>query len=352
LWALGAFGVAAASLLVNPAGWKIYMVPLGISGALAPANLVNPEWTAPSLAGFPFFYAALAAAATTAIVSIIRRRRLSVARAAVLLPAGLLALTSVRHIGLFFALVPMTIDTGGPTPSERLNRSVQALGVGLLVAATSLMILVPPAGAQTGIGISEDRFPLKAADFIDANLADARLYNDVSFGGYLIWRGYPRRRVFIDGRNEVHATLLRELSEAIDDGRKWKALLARHAVEGAIVSYRDSPVAVRDAVSGAVTTSTFSEVHFPRPEWALVYWDDVAMVFVNRVGRFKDLAERLEYRHSRPEAWRQDDAGTGIVGADPGVQDEIRRKLAEDAGCELAKRIARVYGVRPGTPTR
>src|SRR5262249_14221690 len=157
---------------------------------------------------FPLFFLALAAAATTATVSLARRRKRSGARAALLMVVSAIACSSVRQIGLFFSLAPLGLDTGGPTPSRSFNRIIRATCVAIALGAATYMALVPPAGAQNGLGIAEGRFPVKAADFVDANLPDARLYNDVSFGGYLIWRGYPRRRVFIDGRNEVHAALL------------------------------------------------------------------------------------------------------------------------------------------------
>jgi len=46
--------------------------------------------------------------------------------------------------------------------------------------------------------------------------------------------GSPEDRVFIDGRNEIHATLLHEIAEALDDGRAWSALLDRYGIQAAI----------------------------------------------------------------------------------------------------------------------
>jgi hypothetical protein len=190
---------------------------------------------------------------------------------------------------------------------------------------------------------------VQAADFISARLDGARLYNDAAFGGYLIWRGYPQRRVFLDGRNEVHAALLRDLSAALDDGRRWQDLLARHDVEGAVVAYRADLIAARDAATGAMARSTFSELHFPQARWALVYWDDMAMVFIRRQGRFQSLAAELEYRRARPEAFKLNMPNVGETEeaggtrGDAALVEEIRRKLAEDPRCELAKGMATVY---------
>jgi hypothetical protein len=45
----------------------------------------------------------------------------------------------------------------------------------------------------------------------------------------------------------------------------------------------------------------FSALWFPRSEWALVFWDDVAMVFVRRGAAPAGLLERSEYRVLRPD---------------------------------------------------
>lgn len=58
---------------------------------------------------------------------------------------------------------------------------------------------------------------------------------------------------------------------------------------------------------------------FPRRDWALIYWDDIAMVFILRETMISRGLEDLEYATIRP-----DDV------------DEIRRRLANDAGFRAA----------------
>jgi hypothetical protein len=263
-----------------------------------------------------------------------------------LILAAAMALWSVRHIGVFYAILPVAL----PLDAWRAaGRRVPALAGGLICAAAAVfMFRIPPAGAHSGFGMAPARFPVVAADFAARHLADARLYNDVRFGGYLIWRGYPDRRVFIDGRNEVHARLLTELSAALDDGRRWDGLLRRHAVEGAVVAYRDEAVRLQDGSVG-----TFSETHFPQRGWALVHWDDVAMVFVRRDGRFAPLAEVGDSR-ARPEAFRLGllkPEQLSILSSDEALRGEIVRKLAENPDCALAKSMASVYGIGESMPT-
>ena len=340
-YAFAAVALCGLALLLNPYGAKIWAVPAQISGALDPTNLLNPEWQAPSWRQFPMFFMAVILLALLAMRSVLRKESGATGRVLLVILTGGLAMTSARHIGIFFALLPVMVAPGILRGSgERWAGA--AAGTFALVTA-GLMVVFPPAGARSGPGLMEGRFPVGAAAFVESHLPDARMYNDVAFGGYLIWRGYPQRRVFIDGRNEVHAALLRELSEALDDGRRWETLLAKYGVDAAMVSYRPEPVAVRKAGDDALSLSTFSELHFPRPAWALVYWDDVAMVFVRRDGAGSELAARYEYRWVRPEAWRQKTPTVGLEGMGPESAAEVERRLAEDPECRLAKTLARVY---------
>ncbi|HET9481737.1 MAG TPA: hypothetical protein VFP98_08275, partial [Candidatus Polarisedimenticolia bacterium] len=342
--------LSAAGLLVNPWGYRLYLVPLQIGSALDPANLLNPEWLAPTPGRFPLFFTVAAVCALIAIPALVRRRPAGPSSALLLLMFAGMGMTSVRHIGLFFAVLPVAAARlfawrDGDPPSRVLAR---AGGWALCGVAAIVMVFAPPAGAAAGIGLQPGRFPERAAEFIDKHLPDARLYNDVAFGGYLIWRGYPLRQVFIDGRNEVHGPLLEELSAALDDGARWSRLLDGHGVEGAVIGYREDWIETRNAVTGEASRGTFSELHFPRNGWSLVYWDDLAMVFVRRGGRHQPVAVDLEYRWVRPEAFRLGDREpAGGPGGTTGRQaaGEVARKLEEDASCLLALEMATVYGV-------
>ncbi len=345
-----ALAISAAALLVNPYGHHVYLVPGEIARALAPANLVNPEWSAPTPAGFPFLYLTGIACAVAAAMSIRSRAQGSAPRAAMLVVTWALALTSVRHAGIAYVLAPVLVDprpllarAAGAVPSGGWRRGVEAAGAIAALVACALMIVHLPPAAERGVGLPEGRFPERAIDFIDARygaLEDVRLYNEVRHGGYLIRRGYPARRVFIDGRNEVHAALLADLSASLDDGARWQALLARHGVEGAVVTYKDRPVRLQDG-----SWSTFSETHFPSRQWALVYWDDLALVYVRRDGRLAVHAPDREYTRVRPEAFRLGLVEPEQSPADAGLREEILARLREDPDCRLAKSMASVYGI-------
>jgi tetratricopeptide (TPR) repeat protein len=66
-----------------------------------------------------------------------------------------------------------------------------------------------------GFGTSDLIYSKGAPDFIRANGIKGNMLNDLGSGGYLIWRLYPEKKVFIDGRLEVYGTALYNMYNSI-----------------------------------------------------------------------------------------------------------------------------------------
>src|SRR5207245_11305189 len=115
----------------------------------------------------------------------------------------------------------------------------------LLLAGIPILLYVPPR-VGWGLGIAAGNEPDKAVNFLMREGVGERLFNDVLFGGYLIWRRYPDRQVFIDGRNEVHEPLLHEIFASLDDERAWVRLLDQYRIDSALLRY---PPALERGVS-------------------------------------------------------------------------------------------------------
>ena len=43
------------------------------------------------------------------------------------------------------------------------------------------------------------------------------------------------------------------------------------------------------------------DFYFPRTRWALIYWDDLAMIFVERTPDVQDLIRKNEFQEARPD---------------------------------------------------
>ena len=349
---------AWAAPLANPYGWRLYEVPLRLSRLVDRPWIPNPEWISPSPAQAPLLYAALA----LALLVLLAKER-DLARWMLLAAAAALALRHVRNVGLFFALLPLAVAPGlGRWPAfgqqhdhGRTRRRSVALAA-VLAASLAAAALADP-WPPLGLGLSSRAYPVAACDFMDRHgLPAGRLYNDVNFGGYLIGRYFPPRQVFIDDRNEIHERLLAEIWRIFQtsDRAAWRALLGDWDIDTALVRYHP-PWRVTDPEGRPLGWRGFSALWFPREEWALVHWDDVAMVLVRRDPSRQELIDRLEYRLIRPD----DVARLQRLLSDrpalvPQVAAELRRAVAADPEGERARRLFRqlLRGSEDETPAR
>jgi hypothetical protein len=370
--ALAAAGAAAATGL-NPYGFRIWAVPFEVSRLLASLPQPNLEWVRPAPGQFPLFHLALVAGLAVLAAG---RRRLDPIAAAFLLPVAALALLHLRNVGLFFVLLPYAVARPGRAvvgalQTGRLWRAGTAGGAvrpGFVAAALVLVLGVPalvfvPPRVVWGLGVASDNEPAAAGDFLERENVGRRLFNDVRFGGYLIWRRAGVHPVFVDGRNEIYPGLLREIFAALPDPEAWSALLDRHRIDAAFLRYPPTLQKVlypgRDGGPPVAGERAFSTAYFPTEHWALVYWDDDAMIYLRRLPEHEAVIARLEYRAIHPDDWRYLFAGVllGRLDVRP-ILAEIGRKLEEDPGCRRARRLMGSFaglaeglrGARPGHP--
>ncbi len=280
-------------------------MPFKLAHLVDQPHIPNPEWVSPTLAQTPTLYLALVVAV---VIMGIRERNL--ARWALLAMVAALAFRHIRNLGLFFVLLPLVaapalaswraLARPGPGEDRGLRRTTILAVLAAVVLAVSVAASPWPV---FGFTFAEGYYPTAACDFLDREgLPHNQLYNDVRFGGYLIGRYAPSRLVFQDDRNEIHEPLLREIWRIFQttDVRAWNSLLESYGCDTALVRYHP-PLQVAPPDGQGVTLRGFSARWFPRSDWALVYWDDIAMVFVRRRDAPAALLERCEYHIIRPD---------------------------------------------------
>ena len=342
---------AALAVAANPWGFQVYAVPFHLRQLLATLSLQNQEWIRPTPAQFPFFFVVLGLAGAVLLAGI---RHADPVAAPVLALCSALAALHVRNIGLFFLVLPYGLarparglfEAARKTPLYRWGTGRERVRPGfivavvLLVSGLPLLLFLPPR-PSFGWGVASDNEPSAAVDFLEREGIGRRLFNDVRFGGYLIWRRHPADKVFIDGRNEIYGDLLRGIEQALDGPARWQALIDAHGIDAAFLRYPPTlQKVVYPGVAGGPPRAgerAFSSAYFPTTDWALVYWDDDAMIFLRRVPEHEALIRRLEYRAINPDDWRYLWAGVLIrrIPVEP-ILAEIDRKLKEDPGCALA----------------
>jgi hypothetical protein len=272
---------AAALSLVQPNGFDLWRYPFLLTGHPTVLNFIL-EWRSPDFHAAwtrPFEVLLL----LTLLAFAASRHRASLPDLALLAILGHASLTSIRHIPLFAIACAPIVAEALARPVARLERHLSrwdARAFGPAVAATAALVgLVLVAAPEvralprrdwfgyTGVMAG---FPVRACDAIEANGWGGNLLNDYKWGGYCIWRFYPERKVFIDGRAEVY------FGPAFDDYYAlhnvfpdWPERLRRRRVETVLVE----------------VNSYLARVLAASPEWVAVYWDEVAVVYRRRSNR-------------------------------------------------------------------
>jgi hypothetical protein len=109
------------------------------------------------------------------------------------------------------------------------------------------------------------RFPVLAVDYLKAHEVQGSLVSPDDWGGYLIYRLYPRVRMVIDDRHDFYGEeFLKSYLKMVHVEPGWEDFLQQHRAHSVIVP-RDSALATILAETGG---------------WKAIYSDDVATVFV------------------------------------------------------------------------
>ncbi len=290
---LAAVGFAAGvASLVNPYGWKLHA---HIYGYLSNRFLMEhiDEFQSPNFHGVAQrCFALLVLAAMVALAS--RARAVRVSEALVILFALYSGLYASRNIPVSSLLLALVIGpllsgaiknlAGRLTPFRRLGDRMAAFTerMGALesslqghlwaIAATVFLGVIAAHGGKVGASRLMDahfdpkRFPAAAVDFLDRKVAGERNAVTVPdyWGGYLIYRLYPRTLVAVDDRHDLYGEeFFKSYLKMVHVEPGWDGLLEKYQSRCVLVP----------------KGSALANILEQSPPWKRVYADDVAEIF-------------------------------------------------------------------------
>lgn len=135
----------------------------------------------------------------------------------------------------------------------------------------------------TGLGVQPAMFPVRAVDFIERERIEGNIFHPYGLGGYLIFRLYPKHKVFIDGRIYPYPFALFQLQkDAFDSREVFERLRSQYDVRAVLLQMAD-PDGWR---------VLYGLMH--SPAWAAVCADESGALFLARGAGNDSVIQRYE----------------------------------------------------------
>lgn len=140
-------------------------------------------------------------------------------------------------------------------------------------------------------------YPVQSTEFVKRYLK-GNMFNDYTYGGYILNEVYPTLKVFIDGRADVfHLHEMRDYlllsvykNESDEEYKKFlDELWEKYDVSFVIATTLKHNV-----------WRKMSKIISNDPKWALVFWDDDSQVFVKRDGVNDEIIKEMEAKYATP----------------------------------------------------
>jgi len=237
--------------LVNPEGYKVYDYVRVVMTDAASQELVS-EWQPPRIddaLGVLVLYLPLFLGL---VIFTYAKTKPDLTEMALFAAFALLGLKSLRN-GVWFGMIAAPIlaryfpllNFDRLLPLRRfgiVDRLAQWLdpqpdakpaygGINMILASVAIVLLalqspwIRPQLYKSSL--MDQRTPVAAADFIDAQNLRGNIFHPQIFGDYLIWRLWPEQRTFLDGRVHLFGMdVVRQYQRVFDDSN-WEAVLAR-----------------------------------------------------------------------------------------------------------------------------
>ena len=275
--------------LVNPYGWKLHA---HIYSYLTDRFLMDHivEFQSPNfhdIAEKSFLILLVMSLA----VLVTSGRKLRTSEGLLVLFVTYAGLYSTRNIPISSILLAMIVGPWLPDPKFMRGFSLRISAVELrqkghlwpIVATIATFFIAVNGGWLDSASLMDAHFdarrmPVQAVNYLEAHDIQGPILGPDYWGGYFIYRLYPRAHVVLDDRHDLYgAELLKSYLRMMHVERGWDEFLHEHAAR-CVVLPRNAPLATILAKTS---------------DWRSIYADDIAIVFVKSSETFPNLhAER------------------------------------------------------------
>jgi len=296
------FAASFAATLVNPYFIKQYFYGANVlSSAWAKQNVLelqSPIW--------PFNKSPYILTSVIFFSFILNRRRFSVMHFLLVLPFIFLSFTARRF--MFLAGI-----AAGPIIAQNISSYIEMKpwkGIVQRVPAVALFAVAlvgftwfavfkdDPHDYEKrapGLGANYNVVPEDALRYMDQRGITGRIFNVMSLGGYINWRDFPKRSVFIDPRFHLPDELLLKMQLAGQRPEVLDELEKAYGFESILLTH---PIMLRGPHRADMYQD--KDLYLTHPGWALVYWDDFSLVYLKKGGKYDSVIGQDAYRFVKP----------------------------------------------------
>ena len=264
-------GLSFAVTFINPAGWKLWNTSVGYLGNRYlvdhTVEYQSPNFHEPGT--WPFLLLMV-----LGILALGLGGRMRAHQAVLFAGWSAMSLYSARNIPLFAVVTTPYIGLAVQGILERsylfqkveeriANMDGNLRGFLIPSAVFMLFMVVFPPIPNSANQFSPKVFPVEAVNWLQTHPQEGEMFNHFSWGGYLLYRMWPEKKVFIDGQTDFYGeALTREYAEVINLENGWKDTLQKYNVSWAILP-ANQPLerALQDNL-----------------KWIVLYQDDTAVI--------------------------------------------------------------------------
>ena len=269
-----------AVTMLNPGGINVWKTGIGFIGN---AYLVNNtiEYLSPDFHqaySWPFLIIVL----LSMVLLGINQRRISATSIFMIVAWTAMGMFSARNIPIFAVVVTPVLGEIG-TRGIQLNKAFTRfinLDTGLLVVEktkryfswaipfTLIIILLLSQGmnlssSKFGNTFDPRIFPVGAVNWLEKNPQGNRVFNEFTWGGYILYRLWPDQKVFIDGQTDFYGEqLTRQYAQVISMQDGWQQVIKEFNVDWMLLP------------ANSVLASGIVKIQ----GWHIVYQDETAVV--------------------------------------------------------------------------
>lgn len=276
------FMLSVGLSFVNPNGLTVFLYPLNVQNNYGYTIVENQTMFLLESIGFSdrnflFVKISLAIVALSFFVAY-KRKPLNLPNLLLPLFAATLALLNVRSFPyLIFIGFPSVMENFGPIRPGSFTKMLTILTAFLLMTESFLYLngsYYKYSDSPTEVNLSLPESGKGALDFVLTNNLPSLVYNNFDIGSYIIYKGYPKYRVFVDGRPEGYPTnfLQEDYIATQSDFQKFKKQEDRLGFKTIIFSHTDQTPWGKSFLNSLSHDSN----------WNLVYLDDFMVVYLKK----------------------------------------------------------------------